>query len=143
MNPQPIGPRTVETAWASRLANLVHAIRHDWDEPGIRSAILKVADRPLLEVAVAALAATGRVDQRTPAVIAFDGEHWRALDRLTGDTQPEARRPQPPDRLACPVHGDPEPCRTCPPPVTPDVAKRRLAEARAAIRAAREDRDAW
>ena len=78
MNPQPIGPRTVETAWIGRLASLVHAIRNDWDEQGIRSALLKVADRPLADVARAAVSATSRTDQRTPAVIALDGEHWRA-----------------------------------------------------------------
>ena len=78
MNPQPIGPRTVETAWIGRLASLVHAIRNDWDEQGIRSALLKVADRPLADVARAAISATSRTDQRTPAVIALDGEHWRA-----------------------------------------------------------------
>ena len=130
MNPQPIGPRTVETAWASRLANLVHAIRHDWDEAGIRSAILKVADRPLLEVAVAALAATGRVDQRTPAVIALDGEHWRILHPAP------APAPRTPVLITYCEHNEPgRSCSECFPPVPVERALP-TAEQKAAIRAA-------
>lgn len=121
------------------LAFLVHEIRDEWDAAGVLVALRKVSHKPLADVTAAALhCAAKRTDQRSPACIAFDGEHWRALDRLTGDTQPEAGRPQPPERLACPIHGDPEPCRTCPPKATPETAARRLAEARAAIRAARE-----
>lgn len=120
------------------LAFLVHEIRDEWDERGVLAALRKVSDRPLADVTAAALhCAIKRTDQRTPLCIAFDGEHWRALERITGTTQPPGGA-QPPDRLACPIHGDPEPCRTCPPKATPETAARRLAEARAAIRAARE-----
>ena len=73
---QPIGPQVASGEWVARLASLVHTIRPDWQEPGIRSALAKVADRPLLDVALAALAACRRIDQRTPAVIACDGDHW-------------------------------------------------------------------
>ena len=71
------GPDTVSTHWIKRLATLIHEIRPDWAEPGIASAIAKVADRPLAEVAVAAIkAATTRTDQHTPAIISMGGSHW-------------------------------------------------------------------
>ena len=72
----PIGPQTVPHEWVARLASLVHAIRPDWDEPGIRSALTKVTDRPLVDVAAAAVAATRRIDQRSPQIIAMTGDHW-------------------------------------------------------------------
>lgn len=121
------------------LAFLVHEIRDEWDERGIVVALRKVSDRPLPDVTAAALhCAVKRTDQRSPMCITFDGEHWRALGRLTGGDTAPSGQPQPPSRLTCPVHGSPEPCRDCPPPVTPEVAQLRLAEARAAIRAARD-----
>ena len=71
------GPDTTTTHWIKRLATLIHEIRPDWAEPGIASALAKVADRPLAEVAVAAIkAATTRTDQRTPAIIGMGGSHW-------------------------------------------------------------------
>ena len=71
------GPDTVSTHWIKRLATLIHEIRPDWAEPGIASALAKVADRPLAEVAVAAIkAATTRTDQHTPAIISMGGSHW-------------------------------------------------------------------
>ena len=73
---QPIGPQQTDSTWLTRLASLVAAIRPDWSEPGIRSILAKVADRPLIDVATAAIAACRRIDQTTPAVIALDGPHW-------------------------------------------------------------------
>lgn len=73
---QPIGPQQTDRDWTARLASLVHEIRPDWQEPGIRTALGKVCDRPLVDVAAAAVAACRRIDQRTPAVIACDGDHW-------------------------------------------------------------------
>ena len=71
------GPDTTTTHWIKRLATLIHEIRPDWAEPGIASALAKVSDRPLAEVAVAAIkAATTRTDQHTPAIIAMGGSHW-------------------------------------------------------------------
>ena len=71
------GPDTTTTHWIKRLATLIHEIRPDWAEPGIASALAKVADRPLAEVAVAAIkAATTRTDQHTPAIISMGGSHW-------------------------------------------------------------------
>ena len=71
------GPDTTTTHWIKRLATLIHEIRPDWAEPGIASALAKVSDRPLAEVAVAAIkAATTRTDQHTPAIISMGGSHW-------------------------------------------------------------------
>ena len=71
------GPDTTTTHWIKRLATLIHEIRPDWAEPGIASALAKVADRPLADVAVAAIkAATTRTDQRPPAIIGMGGSHW-------------------------------------------------------------------
>ena len=85
----PVGPQTTSSDWVYRLASLVHAIRHDWDEPGVASALRKVADRPLATVARAAIAcAIERTDQRTPAVIALDGDHWPKATATRTYTEP-------------------------------------------------------
>ena len=84
------GPDTTTTHWIKRLATLIHEIRPEWAEPGIASALTKVADRPLADVAIAAIqAATTRTDQRTPAIIAMGGSHWGTHGGLT-----IAHRPQ-------------------------------------------------
>ena len=108
----PIGPQTVPGEWVARLASLVHTIRPDWDEPGIRSALAKVAGRPLLDVTHAAIAATRRIDQRTPAIIATDGKHWPGAD--------EAQRTHAePGIVTYCEHGRPGAlhCNECQPPV--------------------------
>lgn len=88
------GPDTTTTHWIKRLATLIHEIRPDWAEPGIASAIAKVADRPLAEVAVAAIkAATTRTDQRTPAIIAMGGSHWGTGGGNTGNSGSSYRTP--------------------------------------------------
>lgn len=67
------------------IAFLVSQIRPDWNEPGVVSELRKCSERPLAQVAAAALhCAELRTDQRTPAVIALDGAHWQALDRMAG-----------------------------------------------------------
>ena len=73
---QPLGPPMLPTEWVTRIASLVHTIRPDWHEPGIRAALAKVADRPLIDVTIAAVTACRRVDQRIPDIIAMDGTHW-------------------------------------------------------------------
>ena len=83
VNPQPIGPRQLPTEWVARLASLVHAIRTDWDEAGIRATLAKLADRPLIDVTHAAINACRRTDQTTPAIIAMDGKHWPAAADTT------------------------------------------------------------
>ena len=91
------------------LAFLVHEIRDEWDEQGVLSALRKVSQQPLVDVTAAAIfCATKRVDQRTPACIALGGEHWRALERMTGagsvltTPQPEPYVPPPPTQTASP-----------------------------------------
>ncbi len=75
------GPPTVTSEAADRLAVTIHELRPDWDRPGIRSALRKVADRPLGVVIIAATtAAMTRTDQRSPAVIAMTGAHWPTLN---------------------------------------------------------------
>jgi hypothetical protein len=112
------------------LAFLVAQIRDGWDEPGTLVALRKVSDRPLADVTAAALhCAVHRLDQRSPACIALDGEHWRALERMTG--APSAAEPWP----KCDRHGQWEPCLRCHSeaitPATPDRIRQ--------IRTARED----
>ena len=83
-----VGPPVVTREWVARLASLVHELRPDWQEPGIRSALTRVADRPLIDVAAAAIAASRRTDQRTPAIIAADGSHWAKADTQRTYTEP-------------------------------------------------------
>ena len=125
---QPIGPQVASGEWIARLANLVHTIRPDWQEPGIRSALAKVADRPLLDVALAALAACRRIDQRTPAVIACDGDHWPKAQAQRTYTEPGIV-------TYCP-HGEPGMrCTECY-PSRPHSGTGPTPEQRAAMRAA-------
>lgn len=67
----------ISRSQAEHLAALVHAIRPDWDAPGILAALVKVRTRPLALVAYAAVRAAENTSNRTPAVIALDGTHWR------------------------------------------------------------------
>ena len=98
---------TIHKTTLAALAHLVHAIRHDtitarnlrareWDPPGILRALEAVANRPLADVAVAAIrAASDRLDQDTPAIIAASGSHWAGT--VTA---------QQPVRDVCPYHPD-------------------------------------
>lgn len=68
------------------LARFIHELRGDWDVPGIESALGQVHDKaPADVIACAAVRAATVPSNRTPAVIAFDGPHWR--------TTPDAPRP--------------------------------------------------
>ena len=82
------------------IAFLVEAIRPDWGAPGVMAALDKLRDRPLADVAVAAIRATARTDQRTPAVIAMGGEHWAAGKQPT-PTPPTVRSA---DICRCCIH---------------------------------------
>jgi hypothetical protein len=65
-------------AQAKEIARSVHAIRRDWDRPGIEDALGRarfLADAA--SVAIAAHRAAADPANRTPAVIALDGPHWR------------------------------------------------------------------
>lgn len=62
---------------AQDIAAAVNGLRPDWGIPGIMQALEKLQDRDAASVRTAALhAAKNRTDQRSPAVLAFDGEHW-------------------------------------------------------------------
>lgn len=88
-----IGPQNVPTEWTSRIANLIHTLRPDWDQRGIETQLRKVCDRPLGTVALAAIsAALERIDQRTPTVIAADGPHWRIGTAKPTEQPPSAQR---------------------------------------------------
>ena len=67
---------TIEDQQLRAIAYLVNAARPSWGTPGVMAALEKVRDRELVSVAIAALRATQRQDQHTPAVIAADGKHW-------------------------------------------------------------------
>ena len=90
----------------AHLAYLVHHIRTDWDQPGIAAQLAKLHDRPLAAVALAAItAAATRPDQRTPAVIASAGSHWRDFPRHEPTPTPDQYTQEPvntapPDRAS-------------------------------------------
>lgn len=70
------------------VAFLVNRLRPDWDTPGIIAALTGAPRHDLAALALAAVhAAANRPDQRTPAVIALDGPHWRI--QPDPDPQPE------------------------------------------------------
>jgi len=59
------------------IADWVHQIRPTWDQHGILAALAKRRDAQPARLALAALAAAANLDNRTPAIIALDGSHWR------------------------------------------------------------------
>ena len=125
-----LGPQHLPTEWVARLASLVHELRPDWDEHGVRSVLSRVADRPLIDVASAAVAACRRIDQRTPSIIAASGSHWP-------DASNSQRTYTEPGIVTYCEHGRPGAlhCPDCAPVVdraTPD----RIAEIRRAAREA-------
>ncbi|MGD8214615.1 hypothetical protein [Aestuariimicrobium sp. Y1814] len=77
------------------LAFIVASIRPDWGQPGILAALRKLEHKPLADVAMAAIHATERTDQRTPAFIPSPGEHWRESPKATPTAGPApVRGPQ-------------------------------------------------
>ncbi|RCK68285.1 hypothetical protein DT076_16695 [Desertihabitans brevis] len=83
---------------AAALAELLRLIRPSWDALATINALHDVADRPLADVARAAILTAQDHDARTPRAITFtDSDHWRSL---TADA-----RPQPVRRTEqCPRH---------------------------------------
>ena len=111
------------------LAAVVHAIRADWDEQGVVVVLRRLSDRPMAQVAAAAIhCAAHRTDQQTPRVIELDGEHWRALDRMAGKAPTAEPDPK------CPRHGQWLPCLACHAeqvtPATPEQIRARREQAR-------------
>lgn len=117
------------------LAALVHALRPDWDTPGILAVIRRDPARPLDQIAAAAIYATTRRDQYAPHLIGEDdGE---ALDRLLGKHHGP---PTPQPTRGCWYHpGQPRECPDCA-TETRTTSKRaadHIAQIRATIRANR------
>lgn len=78
---------------AVALAKFVHTLRGDWDVPGIEHALGVARTRAGAgDLAVAAITAAASHSNRTPAVIALDGPHWRKLPG--GGPRPEAVGPE-------------------------------------------------
>ncbi len=94
---------------ATKVAAAVHALRPDWDIPGIVDALGRARDRGSgPEVAVAAIRAGADQRNRTPAVIALDGAHWRPAATTVADSRPG---PHISRRCSCGVlHPDTLPC---------------------------------
>lgn len=89
-----IGPPTVSTEWADRLTSLVAELRPDWDRPGIRSALLRVADKPLGVVVLAAVSAALTRPEPRPAVITQPGPHWGPAEPTPAPRTPPASGPR-------------------------------------------------
>lgn len=119
------------------MAALIHALRPDWATPGILAAIRRDPDRPLDQLAAAAIYATTRRDQHSPHLINVDdGEAWdRLLGKHIGPQTPQPTR-------GCPYH--PGQSRACPECAEhASTASKRaadhIAQIRATIRANRQD----
>jgi hypothetical protein len=95
---------------AQAIAALVHALRPEWDEPGIFAALSRCHTIDGYDAAMAALRAAANRDAATPGVIPrMDGEHWR--ERIA----PRAALYPPRRDQACKRHpGEwPDTCRGC------------------------------
>lgn len=78
-------------AQAKEIARSVHAIRRDWDRPGIEDALGRARFLgDAATVAVAAHRAAAEASNRTPAVIALDGPHWRDAEKAPHFAPPTA-----------------------------------------------------
>lgn len=85
---------------AEKIAAAVNTIRPDWDITGITAALGKARNEgEAWQVAIAAIAAAANTNNRTPAVLALPGEHWRPARLTTTPTQGLGRRPR------CTVYG--------------------------------------
>lgn len=95
---------------AEKIATAVNAIRPDWDISGITTALGKArTEGEPWQLAIAAFAAAANSDNRTPAVIALPGHHWRPA-RLNATPTPGPGR-----RERCTVYGhDGYPALNCP-----------------------------
>lgn len=125
---------------AEQLAAFIHSLRPDWDMPGIVVNLAKAKDRgDTYIVAIAAIRAAAAPGNRTPAIIAMDGFHWRPP---RDDDPAEPRRTPTPTAVGdmrCPhcgvwvVRNEPHRCAHVANPVEG------AARARAALAAARNE----
>ncbi len=122
-------------AEAEQIASAMTMVRPDWLRSSMLTILGRHQHRPARDVHLALVWVAHDPDTRTPARIDTEGPWW-AITRTAGVAEATV---QPPDRLACPIHGQPEPCPQCPRRATPDQVALRLAEAKASIRASREE----
>lgn len=92
---------------ARTLAELAHELRPDWDTQGIVAAIYAARERGSnIDVCLATIRAAAEPTNRTPAVLKYDGSHWREPERGTAPTPRghrlcmRCREPHPPS-TAC------------------------------------------
>lgn len=86
------------------IAFLVNSVRPDWHTQGVLAVLRDCPTGDVASTAIAALAATRRRDQRTPALIALDGPHWRLADASPASRttptppryEPQPRKPSAP-----------------------------------------------
>lgn len=120
---------------AELLAAFIAACR-DWQVPGTVTALAKARNRgDVWQVAIGALRAAANPGNKTPAIIALDGAHWRPANPDDEPTvTPTARRIE---DMRCPhcgmwsVRGE---NHTCGRVLDPDQTRQAAAAARAAIK---------
>jgi hypothetical protein len=82
---------------ATYLAEFIHSIRRDWNVPGIFAALgtarLRVGATPA-SVGLAAIRCATNPKNRTPVIIALEGDHWQ---------EPERPEPTPTPPRKCPT----------------------------------------
>ena len=74
--------REITGRQADAIVELVAALRLDWDKRGIVAALQKartISQDPT-RLATAAIFAANNAANLTPAIIAMQGDHWKALD---------------------------------------------------------------
>lgn len=97
----------IDNETATDLAALIHRLRQaarypTWDVPGISRFVMAAADRgDVFEIAAAAIRCASVATNRTPAVIAHDGPHWRPAAGSSSAAVPPPYRP--PEGDAIPI----------------------------------------
>jgi hypothetical protein len=134
-----VNPHPIPAEQRRQLAVTAHAARrhsHDgptWDVPGIEAAIERCGGTPC-DIIAALFTLAGDPNARTPGLLPRPGKHWPVRDGHT-------TAPATPNRTPCHEHpGQSWPCPECEAtwqPATPAVRAQAIADARAAIAAAR------
>lgn len=98
----------IDSNQAKTLATFISQIRPGWDPQGIYAALGKARDMaPAPQLAIAAIQAAMDDTNRTPAVIAMQGDHW-TTPATTTNARPGGREPR------CDVYGhEGYPARNC------------------------------
>lgn len=117
---------------AEQIASAITMIRPDWLRTSLLTILSRHQNRSARDTMLALVWVAYDPDTKFPTRIDSEGPWWH-----TGRLAAVETAITPPARLACPIHGQPEPCSACGPLADPDAVRRHLADARAAIRAAR------